>query len=193
MEFNIRELNSQLDVIKRRRVYGFLAALVFVVVLLVPIWMLYTRSVAIGDESKVELNLVVLLGWIAFIAIMGATAASGVRSHRHGARKVRCEEIGVELGYLDGTVECLLWSDPTLQFELHDLGNVSPSLLTVSSPYFVRTRRTFSALTTDAFNAIFEQAKSRGLIATSRAGPWWLLSSPKQLRIWVIRRSPFKH
>ena len=185
LSFDVRGENAKLDQIKRRRRLAGLLMLVFVIALVLPLWALYARSVERADEPEVKLNLVVLVGYLIFVALMAATIASGRRRLRPGVVTVRSSDTGLDVDFADGFTDSVSWRDKRLYLELHDSSELPPSILIAGTPYFLVTRHAHAALTAEAFHAIFTELQSKGLIGTSRPGPWWLFSSSSSPRVYA--------
>ena len=124
---------------------------------------------------------VVAIVWL--LAITGALLW-GIRRKRPGASSVLVNAEGMTLDVPSRTTLHILWSDPRLQVELHDLSRVDPRVLSVRTPYFLKIKGVHSAISKQAFEAILGQANDHGLVDQVRRASRWL--SPANATVHVI-------
>jgi hypothetical protein len=186
LEFDLRTLNLNLNQSKRRLAvvsWGFalfLAAVACVLTLsYVPL--LLNRSIA-------EYQFLTFIVAVPVLVALVVTLARGLRWKKPGAEWIRLSPHRLEVAFPGRPSVVLDWSDPKLQFELHDYSGVRSEGLSIFARYFLLIGGTDSALTPEAFRAIEDQIAACGLLEQVESASQW--RAPSGVKVYSIRAKP---
>ena len=165
--FDVREANLQLNRAKRRIniVSGGLATFFLAIVL----WLLFAELPRALNGSLSVFGLFLILVTVVWLVVLTSALVWGIWRKRPGAEVVQVDSHGMSLEISGRAPVHVLWSDPTLRMELHDLSKVDASLLAAQTTHYLRLREFYSALTERAYDAILEQVGSHCLV--DQVGP----------------------
>lgn len=170
--FDLRDLNLAL---KRAKCRDNLVSAGAAVFCLVIVALLLAFDLGRAWRGLLPTFGVVIL-FVAVVWLLGITGAllRGIWRKRPGGEALMVNDQGLTLEVPDGPTVHVLWSDPRLQIELHDLSRVNPGVLSVSTPYFLKVEGVHSAISKQAYEAILDQVRSHGLVdRTGHASRWF--------------------
>ncbi len=190
VEFDIRNPNAQLAGPKHRKGLAGLFLVAVMIIVWAGLLYVFERTSASGLDARSELALVVLVGFTGFTIAVGVVVLRGWRNVRSSGASLTCDEKGLEIVFSDGRTAKVDWSDPELSFMLLDFSRTDPALLLSSAPYAVVLRRTTTALTLEAFNAILSQVQRQELVGKVERGSPWEFGASSAPTIYYIQGKP---
>ena len=118
-----------------------------------------TNIPRLANATESPLQLFVFVVGVAFAALIVGIIANGAHWNQKGAASIILDPAGIEVRCVDRPPMRTAWGDSDFLLELMDFRNVvSPSQLSVETPYFILFKGTQSALTAVAFQAITRAA-----------------------------------
>jgi hypothetical protein len=145
----------------------------------------YAHAMRAGTLSVLGLlgDLIILF----FAGLFIATVLPGIPRTRSGADFVSIGDQGLQLTFPSGRSLFLGWTEPKMSFELYDASSAPQASVLVSSPYFLRARRTESTLSREAYAQILAAARAHGLVVKSAKGSGWIYPSTVAPMIHYVR------
>jgi hypothetical protein len=180
--FDVRELNHALNKAKLRDKVASAVVAVFCLVIVILL-LVFDLGRALHGQLP-TFGVFVLLVTVVWLVGITSAAVWGIRRKRPGATSVQVSGQGLKLEVPERAAVQVLWSDPGLKVELHDLSLVNPRVLSVSTPYFLKVKGVHSAISKQAFEAILGQANDHGLVDQVRRANRWF--APASATVHVI-------
>jgi hypothetical protein len=183
--FDLRPLRLQSDPFRRRKRWVLIGAIALTAVWVAVFVTIDQYGLATGQISSVRLVTFIIV--IGLAGLFLSVLVPGLFLTRPGGDSINIGDDSFEVRFSSGRIVTFRWADPDLSLELYDFSSAPSSSVGVSSRYFMRTRRTESVLTPEAYAQVLDRADKRNLVVRSARGSLWFYPSRVAPIIHYIR------
>ncbi len=187
-DFDFGTLADECDRVKRNKRVVLLGGAVFMIG--VGLFFVIVDLGALATGSLSTLRLLTLLIVLAIVGSCLSVVPGGVAFTRKSARRIRIDDLGLELNDLAGKIQRVAWADPELSFELHDFYQLPDPDSQTKPRCFIRINWRDSPLSRPAFDRLLEVARLHGLSIDRSRGSRWIYSVALVPTVYRVRASP---